>query len=146
MTKNSPGPRVRRFSTDERNYRDPAYKKWRAEVRKRDSNTCQWPGCGCTQRLRVHHIRTWAEHPSLRFVVANGITLCREHHDAIWGKEEDYERLFATIVAQIQKDPKFAKRDRKPRRKSAKKNARRNARKSFAAEYVKAKRKARRQK
>lgn len=92
----------------ERNYNDPIYKKWRVDVGKRDGFACQWPGCGCTQRLRFHHIKRWADYPALRFEVDNGITLCKKHHDDIWGKEEDYEKLFYTIIARTKKQRKPA--------------------------------------
>ena len=141
MTSKSRITKVRHFfaNTEERNYNDKAYKAFRAAVVKRDCGCCQWPGCGSGKCLRVHHIRTWAAHHSLRYVVSNGIVLCNTHHNSIWGKEEDYERIFSSIVGRNTKDPKHATRDRKtPRRRSKKKNAT-----SFAAKYVRAKRKAR---
>jgi len=88
------------YKIGDRNYDDPAYKKWRKNVAHRDGFTCQWPKCGSTKQLRFHHIKRWAEYPNLRFELTNGITLCRMHHDKIWGKEEDFERLFYTILAQ----------------------------------------------
>jgi len=56
-----------------------AYKIWRLEVFKRDGFRCQ---C-CEQiggTLNAHHIKHFAEYKELRFVVDNGITLCRECH------------------------------------------------------------------
>lgn len=94
-----------------RNYNDPIYEKWRRDVKKRDGGVCQWPGCHIRYRLRAHHIKTWASYPSLRFEVSNGISLCKKHHDDIWGKEEDYERLFYTIIKQQElKNPKEHKK------------------------------------
>lgn len=89
----------RRFKPNDRNYDDPIYKKWRKAVAKRDGYKCRWPGCRVRKRLHFHHIRTWAKYPHLRFVVDNGITLCKWHHDAIWGKEEQHERMFNNILA-----------------------------------------------
>lgn len=82
-----------------RNYKDPQYVKWRKEVYKRDKHCCQWPGCSNRKRLNAHHIKTWSEYPSLRFVVDNGITLCRSHHDMIKNMESIYESVFFKILA-----------------------------------------------
>lgn len=57
----------------------PQYRKWRESVMKRDDYTCQ----NCGERgtyLEVHHIKSWAKFPELRFVTSNGITYCRECH------------------------------------------------------------------
>ena len=60
------------------------YKTFVNEVLKRDSYTCQWCGLtsghGITVRLEVHHLKSYVEHPELRFNIDNGITLCRECH------------------------------------------------------------------
>jgi len=34
----------------------------------------------------------------MRFVTANGITLCKKCHDSIKGKEADYEAFFLKIL------------------------------------------------
>ena len=83
-----------------RNFDDPAYKAWRRAVYKRDGYKCQWPGCKCRGRIFAHHILTWAVYPSLRFSVNNGITLCKEHHDMVTGKEDDYVRALSNILLQ----------------------------------------------
>jgi 5-methylcytosine-specific restriction endonuclease McrA len=82
-----------------RNYNDPQYKAFRAAVRRRDKYKCQYPGCECKSKLKVHHIRRWSDAPLLRFNADNGITLCRTHHDRITGNEDLYIRVFAQIVA-----------------------------------------------
>lgn len=88
-------------SFDDRNWDDPIYVAFRKAVLKRDKYRCQWPNCKHpTKQIKVHHIKTWAKYPGLRFVVNNGICLCRSHHDSIKGKEEDYERVFIMIVCQ----------------------------------------------
>jgi 5-methylcytosine-specific restriction endonuclease McrA len=83
-----------------RDYLDPAYVKWRDDIKKRDKYQCQWPGCGCKSRrnLQVHHIKTWSQHAGLRFVQANGITLCRQCHEKIKGREVDYEAFLLKIL------------------------------------------------
>lgn len=56
--------------------------KFRREVRKRDGNACQYPGCGLTQPPRsaslidVHHKGTRKRRPDLIVVATNGICLC----------------------------------------------------------------------
>lgn len=130
---------------EERNWNDPAYKKLRAEVLKRDEYTCQWPNCGSNERLYVHHIRKWSTHPELRFVVGNCIALCWTHHNFIWSREEDYENLFYSIIHR-------RKYDRRPRQQSKTKTTSRstaNKKKkaisqTYASRYARAKEKARR--
>jgi len=52
---------------------------WRRSVLKRDNFTCQL--CGKRGgRLNVHHLYSWAEHKGLRLDLANGVTLCENHH------------------------------------------------------------------
>lgn len=81
-----------------RNFKDPEYKRWREKVYARDNYTCQWPNCTTKSKLNAHHIKTWAEYPSLRFVSDNGITLCAKHHKLIRGIESYYEAVFLSIV------------------------------------------------
>ena len=83
---------------DKRDYNDPVYKQWRVDVFKRDKFKCQFPGCTCKNKLNAHHIIRWADAPFLRFVLSNGITLCRQHHDSIKGFENCYVQLFSEIV------------------------------------------------
>ena len=53
---------------------------WREAVFARDNWTCQ----DCNKRgsidLNAHHIKSFAEYPSLRTSISNGITLCEECH------------------------------------------------------------------
>lgn len=79
-------------------YKDPLYKQWRKNVYERDHYQCQWPGCSKKTKLNAHHIKTWAEYPSLRFVVDNGITLCYLHHKMIKNMEALYENVFLRII------------------------------------------------
>jgi len=86
------------------------YRNWRKAVLKRDKFQCQWPGCPCKKKrkkaLKVHHIRPWAQFPSLRYDVDNGITLCKDKHDEIKGEEMNYLQLFITLVHQNKKGKK----------------------------------------
>jgi hypothetical protein len=81
-----------------RNFEDPKYKTWRSAVYKRDKFQCQWPGCINKKGLNAHHIRRWADCPSLRYDVNNGITLCIMHHKQIQGKEDYYALSFLKIL------------------------------------------------
>lgn len=130
----------------ERNYDDPLYKEFRKKVLQRDKNKCQWPHCGSRKHLRVHHIRTWAKYPALRFIVGNGIVLCKKHHDDIWSKEEDFEALFYYIVKRNNDDTRSKKqRSSRPikstrQKKKSKKVRKKSKNKKFLEEeYEKAK-------
>jgi len=81
-----------------RDFNDPAYAKWRKDIRKRDRYKCQWPGCASKKRLEVHHIKRWADNPALRYSINNGITLCRSCHRRIKGNEEHYELFLLKIL------------------------------------------------
>lgn len=82
-----------------RNFKDPLYISWRKKVYERDNYTCQWPYCSAHKQLNAHHIKNWADFPGLRFIVDNGITLCRSHHNQIKNMEEAYASTFMRIVA-----------------------------------------------
>ena len=48
-------------------------------VLKRDNYTCQYCSkYGNSVKLEVHHIKSYAEYPELRFEISNGVTLCKE--------------------------------------------------------------------
>jgi len=58
---------------------NPKYRKWRLKVFMRDNFTCV--SCGKVGgHLEAHHIKRWIQYPKLRYVVENGITLCKECH------------------------------------------------------------------
>jgi hypothetical protein len=89
-----------KLGTEQRSYdRHPRYSPqataWRKAVFKRDAYACQACGVsGAKKYLEAHHIKSWANFPTLRYEVANGITLCRIpcHRDANQ-KQRVQERL-----------------------------------------------------
>lgn len=81
-----------------REYNDPLYEKFRHDVRNRDGRKCKWPGCCSRKKLAVHHILPWAKFPLLRYIVSNGITLCKKHHKVVTGKELDFARFLAGLI------------------------------------------------
>ena len=57
----------------------PEHRAWREQVFARDDFTCH----GCGQHggyLEAHHVKSWAEHPDLRFELENGMTVCVPCH------------------------------------------------------------------
>jgi len=60
-------------------WRSKEYQQWRKSIFKRDNYTCQ--NCGKTNCwIEAHHIKEFAKYPKYRFIVKNGITLCRSCH------------------------------------------------------------------
>lgn len=63
------------------------YKQWRNEVYGRDNWTCRICGKKCESKdIVAHHLKSFSEHPELRFDVDNGITLCRSCHSKLHHK------------------------------------------------------------
>lgn len=81
-----------------RNYNDKDYTKFRLSVLKRDNFKCQMPNCKENKNLNVHHIQTWSKASALRYEPNNGITLCKNCHKLVNGKEHHYEILFKEIL------------------------------------------------
>jgi len=77
-------------------YKTHLYKTWRKKVYKRDGYKCRL--CHDTGYLEAHHIRPKAKYPSLTYVVANGITLCKRHHKLVTGVEEKWQNVFYKII------------------------------------------------
>ena len=62
------------------------YQGWRKAVFERDDYTCQMCGArGC--ELNAHHIMPFAGHPSLRYEIDNGVTLCKRCHKEVHADE-----------------------------------------------------------
>ncbi len=61
------------------------YKEWREKVFKRDDWTCQKCGNRSSKnnylRIEAHHIKPFALFPECRFLIDNGLTLCKKCHD-----------------------------------------------------------------
>jgi hypothetical protein len=53
------------------------YNDWEREVIGRDGGKCLKCGYSGQSRLVAHHIKNFAQFPSLRFILSNGATLCR---------------------------------------------------------------------
>lgn len=68
-------------------YGSRRYSEWRKLVFERDNYQCQNKECGIksgqgkTVYLEAHHKKEWSKYPKLRFVISNGITLCKKCHD-----------------------------------------------------------------
>lgn len=56
----------------------PETAEWRRLVFERDGYRCV--ECDDGGKLNAHHIKSWADHPDLRYDVENGVTLCIECH------------------------------------------------------------------
>ena len=65
-------------------YGTERYKNFVNIVLERDNYTCRYcgskNGMGHNIRLEVHHLKSYAEYPELRYDPSNGITLCRPCH------------------------------------------------------------------
>lgn len=79
------------------------YKKWRKEVYERDGYLCQ----KCHQkdmRLNSHHIKNYINNKDLRFIVSNGITLCKKCHiefHHIYGNKNNNQQQLDEFLANI---------------------------------------------
>jgi len=65
----------------------PGYEEWRIQVYQRDEFTCQKCGDNRGGNLNAHHIEAYADNPSLRIELNNGVTLCEKCH-------KDYHHLY----------------------------------------------------
>lgn len=61
------------------------------KVRERDGNKCRMPRCGNT-RVFHHHIFGKKAHPSTRWEIDNGVSLCFQHHVDAHASPEDFRR------------------------------------------------------
>lgn len=75
----------------------PEYKQWRRLVCKRDNFTCQLCGYHGKRGLEAHHIIPIKTNSNLSFDVNNGITLCKDCHQNIFGKESEHMKYFVNL-------------------------------------------------
>lgn len=77
-------------------FKSPEYIQWRIDVMTRDNNTCQMCGFFGKNRvgLQAHHILPRRDYQELKFVVSNGITLCKSCHKLTYNKEYQFVDLF----------------------------------------------------
>jgi 5-methylcytosine-specific restriction endonuclease McrA len=98
------------YHHEERNFDDPKYKKWRITVYARDGFACRMCGaCGAGVHLQAHHIHRWADAPTLRYVVGNGITLCEPCHSLVKDKEDEFAPRFLELIKQTIKVKKASR-------------------------------------
>lgn len=90
--------KLKRYGNDAKDRRCYAYTNWRRQVWLRDNFTCKIGNPDCNGRIEAHHILTWKEHPSLRYEINNGITLCHFHHPK---RREDEKRLQSDFQALV---------------------------------------------
>ncbi len=69
------------------------YYKWRVAVYERDNYTC-WICEEKGGKLNAHHLKGWAKFPGLRYIVSNGLTLCRYCHK-IYTKRGAYKECMS---------------------------------------------------
>lgn len=87
----------RRFTSRE-GYLPSKYKKLKGQVYKRDKGMCRMPNCKRKGR-QMHHIRRWADCPELRYSIDNTILLCKQCHDKVFSKEDEYAPLFLRLIS-----------------------------------------------
>ena len=72
------------------------HQNWRDLVLQRDNYICQQ--CREISDLQAHHIRPYCDYPELELDVDNGITICKQCHEGIKGREYEYIVDFEDIV------------------------------------------------
>lgn len=78
--------------------RTTAHLEWSKLVKERDNWKCKLENGECVGRLEAHHIIPWGENKELRFIISNGITLCKYHHPHGRKKEKEFESIFMELV------------------------------------------------
>lgn len=84
-------------------YESPKYKAWRSAVYLRDIFTCRV----CGKRggyIEAHHIKPKSKFPTIAFLPANGITLCKKCHKYVTTREEKYIDFFNDILKLKRRD------------------------------------------
>lgn len=76
----------------------PLHKQWSRSVKSRDNWRCKIDNTDCEGKVVAHHVLSWRNHPELRYILNNGITLCHAHHPR---KRMEEERLIPTFLKYI---------------------------------------------
>jgi hypothetical protein len=64
--------------------------EWKFSVRKQYDYTCQYPSCTVRdQHIDCHHVNPRSQRKDLLYVLSNGKTMCRFHHDWIRDNPEE---------------------------------------------------------
>lgn len=74
------------------------YTEWRKCILERDNYSCR--RCGSVEKLEVHHILPFGRFPNARWDIANGVALCRLHHNQTRGRELDFVEELRHLVTQ----------------------------------------------
>jgi predicted HNH restriction endonuclease len=48
--------------------------------------------CGSKDNIQAHHINSWADFPEDRFILENGLTMCKPCHDTYHKYEKEVRR------------------------------------------------------
>ncbi len=90
---------TKKFKRNREDFDSPEYREWARQVKERDKNRCQMPGCKKHHfSIQCHHIIKWSDQIWSRYNVMNGICLCETHHRMITGHEGIWAPLFIKIV------------------------------------------------
>lgn len=78
---------------------------WARKIISRDKGVCQH--CGATDvELHAHHIKSYADHPDLRWDLSNGITLCFKcHWDVHYGANAKEVNSGNTLTSNVEGNP-----------------------------------------
>ncbi len=89
------------ITSDKSRLKSGEYKQWRTSIFERDNYTCQ----SCNEKggnLNAHHILRWSKFKSLRYTLANGITLCKDCHKVIHSKKyNDQPAIHKFLISKI---------------------------------------------
>jgi transposase-like protein len=88
----------RTIRTNHRGQEDKFTVLEKRSILSRDEHRCQMPGCRSYEdlRLEIHHIVSIRDGGETS--LSNAVTLCRQHHREITGREKEYILLFQEIV------------------------------------------------
>ncbi len=74
--------------------------QWARDVKIRDHNCCQ--NCGRTHNLDAHHIFSQSWYPNLKYVLNNGVTLCRKCHNLAQNPTSINLQQFKSLATNIE--------------------------------------------